>query len=308
MNTLRTTLSACALLVLSACQAAPPPVAQITPSVIAAAQASSTPPASATLPRATQSPAAPPLVPSATAAPLPDQTGEVVTYTYRIVNTFPHDPQAFTQGLIADGNTLYESTGLNGRSSLREVDLVTGNVKRLQPADPLVFAEGLARIGEQLYQLTWQNHVGYVYDRATFALQRTWKYESEGWGLTYDGAQLVMSDGTPTIRFLDPESLAPVREISVTYFGQPQAMLNELEMIDGVLYANIWQTDRIVKIDPRDGRIVGVLDLTGLLGPENRVTPVDVLNGIAYDSAGKRLFVTGKLWPKLFEIELLPAQ
>jgi glutaminyl-peptide cyclotransferase len=302
MKTQTVIVGACALLVVSACRAAPPPTATTPSTRTAAPLPSNTPP------RATRSPVAPSPAPSATPAPTIDPTRDVVTHTYRIVNVFPHDPQAFTQGLIADGNTLYESTGLNGRSSLREVDLITGNVKRLQPVDPLFFAEGLARIGERLYQLTWQNHVGNVYDRATFDLQRTWQYSGEGWGLAYDGAQLVMSDGTPIIRFLDPQSLAPAREITVTYFGQPQAMLNELEMIDGVLYANIWQTDRIVQIDPRDGRIIGVIDLTGLLGPADRVAPVDVLNGIAYDNAGKRLFVTGKLWPKLFEIELLQAQ
>ncbi len=301
MKTYSLLASACMLLVLSACQAAPPTAAS--PSPAATAQATSTAP-----PRTTVTPMAPPPAPSATPAPTINPARDVVTYTYRIVNAFPHDPQAFTQGLIAEGNTLYESTGLIGRSSLREVDLVTGNVKRQQPVDPLFFAEGLTRIGDRLYQLTWQNHVGYIYDRATFALLRTWQYPGEGWGLAYDGKHLVMSDGTPVIRFLDPESLAPAREVSVTYFGQPQAMLNELEMIDGVLYANIWQTDRIVQIDPRSGRIMGVIDLTGLLGPEDRAGQVDVLNGIAYDNAGKRLFVTGKLWPKVFEIELRPAQ
>ncbi len=295
-----------ALLALSACQ--PPPSAPTPRAVATTAVAATAPAPSATPPPATRSPVALPPIPSATPAPTLSPTRDVITYTYRIVNSYPHDPQAFTQGLIAEGNTLYESTGLLGRSSLREVDLLTGNARRLQPVDPLHFAEGLARIGERLYQLTWQNHVGNVYDRATFALQRTWQYPGEGWGLTYDGAHLVMSDGTPIIRFLDPESLAPVREITVTYFGQPQAMLNELEMIDGVIHANIWQTDRIVQIDPRDGRIIGVIDLTGLLGPEDRAVPVDVLNGIAYDGAGKRLFVTGKLWPKLFEIEMVPAQ
>lgn len=297
---------ALALLALSACQ--PPPSAPTPRAVATTAVASPAPAPSATPPPATRSPVAPPPIPSATPAPTLRPTRDVITYTYRIVNSYPHDPQAFTQGLIAEGNTLYESTGLLGRSSLREVDLLTGNVRRLKPVDPLHFAEGLARIGERLYQLTWQNHVGNVYDRATFELQRTWQYPGEGWGLTYDGTHLVMSDGTPIIRFLDPESLAPVREITVTYFGQPQAMLNELEMIDGVIHANVWQTDRIVQIDPRDGRIIGVIDLTGLLGPEDRAAPVDVLNGIAYDGAGKRLFVTGKLWPKLFEIEMVAAQ
>ena len=308
MKTLTLIVSACALFALGACQSALPPAAPPSRDATTAGAAIATLPSSATPQRATSTPVAPPPVPSATPAPTINPTRDIITYTYRIVNSFPHDPQAFTQGLIAEGNTLYESTGLTGRSSLREVDLVTGNVKRLQPVDPLFFAEGLARIDERLFQLTWQNHVGYVYDRATFALQRTWHYPGEGWGLTYDGAHLVMSDGTPIIRFLDPESLASVREIAVTYFGQPQAMLNELEMIEGVLYANIWQTDRIVQIDPRDGRIIGVIDLSGLLGPEDRIAPVDVLNGVAYDNAGKRLFVTGKLWPKLFEIELLPAQ
>lgn len=222
---------------------------------------------------------------------------------YTVVATYPHDPEAFTQGLLYRDGLLYESTGLNGQSSLREVRLETGQVLRQRDVEPQYFAEGLARWNNRLIQLTWQSHTGFVYDLGTFDPIRSFSYPGEGWGLTSGGGQLIMSDGTPAIRFLDPETFTEIRRITVTDAGRPIANLNELELVRGEIYANVWQSDRIVRIDPDSGRVLGWIDLSGLLPAADRVQPIDVLNGIAYDEAGDRLFVTGKLWPKLFEIK-----
>ena len=230
----------------------------------------------------------------------------VPLYTYRIVNSYPHDPQAFTQGLAFVDGQLYEGTGLNGQSSLRRVDLATGEVLQRYHLDPAFFGEGITIIGERILQLTWQSNVGFVYDRESFEPLRQWTYSSEGWGLTHDGRQLIMSDGTATLRFLDPETFGEISRVDVFDNNGPVVRLNELEYVDGEIWANVWQTDRIARIDPQSGRVVGWIDLSGLLSPEDKRQPVDVLNGIAYDSANKRLLVTGKLWPKLFEIEVLP--
>ncbi len=228
-------------------------------------------------------------------------------YTYTVVATYPHDPEAFTQGLLFLGNgQLLEGTGQPGRSSLRRVDLATGNVlKRVNLPAPY-FGEGIAVIRDRIYQLTWQHQKGFIYDLATLSPIRDFAYTGEGWGLTTDGHSLILSDGTATIRFINPETFAVTRSINVTLDGRPIPQLNELEFIDGEIYANIWQTHTIVRIDPATGRVTGVIDLTGILPVSERTPQTDVLNGIAYDPATKRLFVTGKNWPHLFEIKLLP--
>jgi len=227
-----------------------------------------------------------------------------VWYDFEVVASYPHDPSAFTQGLIFRDGYLYESTGLNGRSSLRKVDLATGRVLRERSIAPQYFAEGLTDWGGELVQLTWRSNVGFVYDLETFALQRTFSYPGEGWGLARLEDRLVMSDGTSTLRFLDPQTLREIGRVTVTDGAAPVHSLNELEVVDGQIYANVWQMDYILIISPDTGRVTGKIDLSGLLSPEERSRVGDVLNGIAYDDVGKRLFVTGKLWPKLFEIRL----
>jgi len=225
-------------------------------------------------------------------------------YTYRVVNVYPHDPGAFTQGLVFEAGQLYESTGLLGRSSLRRVALETGRVLQQHNLGAAYFGEGLALFRGRLFQLTWQNGTGFVYDAQTFELLRTWQYATEGWGLTHDGEHLIMSDGSATLRFLDPDTLDVRRSLQVNDGERLVDMLNELEYVDGEIFANIWLTDWVARIDPVTGHVVGWVDLSGLLTPEERAA-ADVLNGIAYDAAGRRLFVTGKLWPKLFEIALI---
>jgi glutamine cyclotransferase len=227
--------------------------------------------------------------------------------TYRIVHVYPHDPQAFTQGLIYLDGHLYESTGLNGRSTLRMDDLETGRVLQSVPIPAQYFAEGLTEWGSTLIQLTWQAHIGFVYDRFSFRELRTFNYTGEGWGLTHDQKNLILSDGTATLRFLDPKTFSEVRHIVVTDHGSPVTQLNELEFVHGQIYANVWLTDRIVRISPLTGKVLSWLDLSGLLSPtEQDQADGAVLNGIAWDAADDRLFVTGKLWPKLFEIKIVP--
>ncbi|HEY3860916.1 MAG TPA: glutaminyl-peptide cyclotransferase [Verrucomicrobiae bacterium] len=230
--------------------------------------------------------------------------GEVWRYSYEVIKTFPHDKTAFTQGLVFLGGKLIESTGLNGHSTLREVDLSSGRVLRQAPVPEQYFAEGLAVLGGKAYQLTWQSHKGFVYDEANFHLDREFSYPGEGWGLATDGHSLIMSDGTAQIRFLDPAKFEVARSIQVTYHGQPVNQLNELEYVQGEIFANVWQTACVVRIDPASGAVTGVIDFTGLLQSADRDATTDVLNGIAYDSAGDRLFVTGKMWPKLFQVRL----
>jgi len=228
--------------------------------------------------------------------------------TYRILHTYPHDPDAFTQGLVFAGGRLYESTGRNGHSSLRMVDLETGHVLQEQPVDAKYFAEGLTDWGSTLVQLTWETRVGFVYDRFSFRQLRTFSYSGEGWGLTHDHTSLILSDGTPILRFLDPATFKQVRRVTVKDRGKPVADLNELEYVDGQIYANIWHSDRIARISPKTGKVLGWIDLSGLLPASERYEPEAVLNGIAWDAEHRRLFVTGKLWPKLFEIELIPEK
>jgi glutaminyl-peptide cyclotransferase len=225
-------------------------------------------------------------------------------FAYRVVNTYPHDPEAFTQGLIYRDGVLFESTGLHGRSTLRKVRLETGEVLQRHVVDPAYFAEGLTDWRDRLIQLTWQTNVGFVYDLATFTPQETFAYPGEGWGLTHDGARLIMSDGTASLRFLSPDTLRETGRLLVKDGDREIHNLNELEMVKGQVFANIWQGDEIAIIDPGSGRVAGWVDLRGILN-EDPDRPVDVLNGIAYDAAGDRLFVTGKLWPKLFEISLV---
>jgi glutamine cyclotransferase len=227
---------------------------------------------------------------------------------YRVLETYPHDPQAWTQGLVYHEGVLYEGTGLRGRSSLRQVELETGEVLRLKPLPAHYFGEGIAILDGRIYQLTWQSNVGFIYELATFEQVGQFSYPTEGWGLTHDGAQLIMSDGTATLHFLDPTDLSKVGQVTAHDAAGPIIRLNELEYVRGEVWANVWTTDRIARIDPGDGSVVGWIDLGGLLSPEDVAGQVDVLNGIAYDAEGDRIFVTGKLWPKLFEIQLVPVE
>jgi glutamine cyclotransferase len=227
---------------------------------------------------------------------------------YRVVRVFPHDPQAFTQGLAYFDGLLYEGTGLIGRSSIRKVKLENGEVLQIQKIDPQYFGEGIAVVGDRLFSLTWQSGVGFIYDRATFRRTGTFTYRGEGWGLTHDGARLIMSDGTAYLRFLDPATQKEIGRLQVRDGERPVPNLNELEYVKGEVFANVWQTDRIARIAPATGRVTGWIDLQGLLNPRDAAQGVDVLNGIAYDAAADRLFVTGKLWPKLFEIKIVPKQ
>ena len=225
-------------------------------------------------------------------------------YSYDIINIYPHDPAAFTQGLLYHDGVLYESTGLNGQSSLRKVEIQTGRVLNRIDVPAQYFAEGLAMFGGQLFQLTWQTQIGFVYDPGSLQMVKSFNYIGEGWGLTNDGQSLIMSNGTNLISYLDPRTFEVRRVLAVNDESRPIANINELEYIKGQIFANIWQTERIARIDPQSGRLTGWIYLNGLLPAEDKIRPVDVLNGIAFDEANDRLFVTGKLWPKLFEIKL----
>jgi len=233
---------------------------------------------------------------------LPPVGSHVPVSSYRVVHVYPHDHQAFTQGLeYADGDTLYEGTGLQGSSTLRKVDLQTGRVRQQISIPSQYFGEGITVWRSTVLQLTWQSEVGFVYDLASFRQMRTFRYAGEGWGLTHDTKAIVMSDGSASLRFLDPVMLAESRRVLVTDAGVPIRDLNELEYVRGEIYANVWQTDFIARISPTTGHVLGWINMKGLLPPADRAG-ADVLNGIAYDATGGRLFVTGKLWPKLFQI------
>jgi glutamine cyclotransferase len=233
--------------------------------------------------------------------------GGASTERYRIVHTYPHDSSAFTQGLVMVDGMLYEGTGLNGRSSVRAVDLATGRVIQSVKVPAKYFGEGLTDWGSNLVELTWMAHRGFVYDRFSLRLVKTFEYKGEGWGLTHDRQHLIMSNGTAVLRFLDPVTFRVVRTLAVTDGGRPVKELNELEYIHGEIYANVWQTDRIARISPATGKVIAWIDLSGLLAADERTDGNAVLNGIAYDQKNDRLFVTGKLWPKLFEIKLVPG-
>lgn len=288
-------------------------------------------------------------VPLATSAPTETPTAEAApVYTFRVLDAFPHDPEAFTQGLVLEDDVFYEGTGLWGQSTLRRVDPETGDVLQLYTLPPEYFGEGITIWKDSIIQLTWKARLGFVYNRDSFELrgtfpypnefldinyykdsyeqsdishyrtegwglthvknsyelQGTCHYPTEGWGLTHDGTKLIMSDGTSTLHFLDPETFAEIGQVQVYDALKPVTMLNELEYVKGEVYANVWRTDLIAIIDPETGRVTGWIDLEDLLNPEDYPQPVDVLNGIAYDANADRLFVTGKLWPKIFEIEL----
>lgn len=223
---------------------------------------------------------------------------------FEVVAVYPHDPMAFTQGLAIEAGRLYEGTGQYGASTVRRVDLATGRPEKQRALGPRYFGEGIAILDDALYQLTWQNEVVVVYDLETFEVERTMQYDGEGWGLTHDGRELIMSDGSATIRFRDPQTFAVTREVTVRHEGVPVTKLNELEYIDGEIWANIWYDDRIVRIAPDDGSVLGFIDLAKLY-PSSARSSEAVLNGIAYDAAAKRLFVTGKNWPQLYEIEIV---
>jgi len=226
--------------------------------------------------------------------------------TFRVIKAYPHDAGAYTQGLIYRDGFLFESTGLNGRSSLRKVKLETGEVVQQRQVDAAHFAEGLADWKDQLVQLTWQSNVAFVYDLVSFAPRRTLSYSGEGWGLTSDGKRFILSDGSDQLRFLDPETFREIGRVAVTDGKTRIRDLNELEYIRGEVYANVWHTDRIARIAPDTGRVVGWIDLQGIMSSGYKLESEAVLNGIAHDRAGNRLFVTGKLWPRLFEIEVIP--
>lgn len=231
---------------------------------------------------------------------------EVPVSTVRVINTYPHDPNAFTQGLVILGGELYEGTGRNGESSLRRVRLETGELLQRRNLSTQYFGEGITILNDRVYQLTWQSQLGFVYDRATFELQKTFFLPGEGWGITHDGTNLIVSDGTAQLRFLDPATLKEVKRVTVSEDGLPTNRLNELEYVNGEVWANVWYTDFIVHIDPATGQITGKLDLSGLHSARGAD---DVLNGIAWDESAQRLFVTGKLWSSLYEVEVVaPAE
>ena len=233
------------------------------------------------------------------------QPAPIPTYGYQVVHTYPHDRAAYTQGLIYLDGFLYEGTGLNGKSSLRKVKLETGDVLQQRPLPDQYFGEGITGWNNQLLQLTWRGQTGFVYDRASFDFKQSFKYPGEGWGLTHDGKRLIMSDGTSTLRFWNPATFEEIGRLQVQDGATPVSNLNELEYVNGEIYANVYQTDRIARISPTTGHVTGWIDLQGLLSDADRSVAVDVLNGIAYDAQGGRLFVTGKLWPRLFEIKLI---
>lgn len=221
-----------------------------------------------------------------------------------VLTTYPHDPNAFTEGLIYADDYFYESAGLYGQSTLRKIEPSTGKVVQELKLSDQYFAEGLTLLGDQLYQLTWREHTGFIYDEQ-FNLKKTFTYATEGWGLTTDGNSLILSDGSATLYFLDPQSLQIIRTVQVTQAGQPVEQLNELEYVQGEVYANIWYSDMIVRIDPANGQVIGQIDLSSLREDANGPKPADVLNGIAYDAKGDRLFVTGKNWSYIYEIKLV---
>ncbi|HML94668.1 MAG TPA: glutaminyl-peptide cyclotransferase [Thermodesulfobacteriota bacterium] len=240
-------------------------------------------------------------------APAKGEAPGVPAYGYEVVASYPHDPSAFTQGLLLEDGVLYESTGRRGQSSLRKVDLETGEVLRIRNLPGVYFGEGAAMAGDKIIQLTWRSQKGFVYDKHTFELLETFTYPGEGWGLTYDGRSLIMSDGTDVLRYLDPATLKETGKLEVYGENGPVKSLNELEFVEGEIFANIWGSDRIARVDPGTGRVKGWIDLSGILPEKDRKGGEDVLNGIAYDPGRKRLFVTGKLWPKLYEIRIVPA-
>ena len=237
-------------------------------------------------------------------SPLAQARAATPVYGYAVVRTYPHDPHAFTEGLFLRDGYLYESTGLRGASTIRKVVLETGQVESGRSLPSQYFGEGIIDWKDKLIELTWQDQVGFIYGIDDFALRGEFRYDGEGWALTRDDTRIIMSDGTSRLRFLDPETLKETGGVTVTDEGQPVDQLNELEWVKGEIYANIWQSDRIARIDPATGKVTGWIDLAGLL-PAQDQPGTDVLNGIAYDAKADRLIVTGKLWPRLYEIKLV---
>lgn len=237
-----------------------------------------------------------------------EDTSPAYLYTYRVIDVFPHDREAFTQGLAYYGGFLYEGTGIFKRSTLRRVELETGEIRKIIQLDDRYWGEGVTVYGDSIVQLTWNSNIGFVYGRESSERIGTFGYPTQGWGLKHDGVRMIMSDGTDALRFLDPVTFEEVGSVAVRDSSGPVDMLNELEYVRGEVFANVWKTDCIVRIEPETGRVAGRIDLEGLLQPGDLTEPVDVLNGIACDEENGRLFVTGKLWPKLFEIELVPAE
>ena len=227
---------------------------------------------------------------------------------WKVTGIHPHDPQAFTQGLVWYESGFYEGTGMEGKSQLRRIEFPSGNVLQKRDLPKEVFGEGIALAGDKIYQLTWTSRTGYVYDRATFKLLRQFTYPNEGWGLTYDGKNLIQSDGSSVLTYLDLQSLQPVRQVEVSMNGKPLSDLNELEWVEGEIWANVWQTEQVVCIDPQSGQVRRYFDFKNILPDRMRTGREDVLNGIAYDAEKKRLFLTGKWWSKLFEIKVLDGK
>ena len=234
-----------------------------------------------------------------------DNSNAPPLYSYKVIHIYHHDPNAFTQGLVFENGFLYEGTGLYGFSSLRRVELETGAVLQIREIPDQFFGEGITIFENKIIQLTWQSKIGFVYNKYTFKLLHEFNYPYEGWGITHDGKHLMISDGTSTIHFLDPDTFKEVGQIIVHENDTSVTGINELEYIKGEIYANIWQTERIARIDPISGHVIGWIDLKGILSYGDYNKKVDVLNGIAYDTINERLFVTGKFWPDIFEIELI---
>jgi len=224
--------------------------------------------------------------------------------SYEVINSYAHDSTSFTQGLLWQEGGFYESTGQYGQSKLRRLEFPSGKVLKEISLTPELFGEGLALVERRLIQLTWKSHRGFVYDLDTFRLLQEFSYDTEGWGLTYDGKNLILSDGSSDLFYFDPQTFKPVRKLAVRMNGQPIRDLNELEFIDGEIWANVWQTDIILRIAPSTGKVTSFLDLKGVLAPSDKTGREDVLNGIAYDADHKRIFITGKLWPRIFEIRI----
>jgi glutamine cyclotransferase len=241
----------------------------------------------------------------AAAAPsAPQRAVTAPTARYQVVHVYPHDPQAFTQGLVFVDGVLYEGTGLNGRSTVRKVKLENGEVLQVTKVANEYFGEGIAVWRDRIFELTWRSGIGFIYDRASLAMVGTFALQGEGWGLTHDGTRLIMSDGTAFLRFLNPATQRETGRLQVRDGPRSVEHLNELEFVKGEVLANVWQTDRVARIDPRTGRVTGWIDFAGLLSAAD-AAPDAVLNGIAYDASTDRLFVTGKLWPKLFEVKIV---
>ncbi|HER23811.1 MAG TPA: glutaminyl-peptide cyclotransferase [Candidatus Atribacteria bacterium] len=235
----------------------------------------------------------------------PTTVSDIPVYSYQVLNTYPHDQSAFTEGLVFEEGFLYEGTGLYECSDLRRVELETGKLLQVRELPNQYFGEGITIYENKIIQLTWKSHLGFIYDKYNFELLQEFHYPNEGWGITYDGKSIIMSDGTSTLHFLDPETFEEISRIEVCENDIPVTKINELEYVQGEIFANIWLTDRIARINPLTGRITGWIDLKGILNREDCSEKVDVLNGIAYDEKNNRLWITGKFWPKLFEIELI---